>query len=113
MRGEDPEEGVVAVLLDLSKCYERVNLELLVRRTVEAGWPPGIVVMAVGQYAAMRWVSVAGATVPGGRATCGMTPGCTCAVQFLADFLRPTIMAEIPRVIRWGKAKSKVYDLCR
>ena len=52
----------------------------------------------VAQHTATRWVSVGPATVSGGQATCGMIPGCACAVKILADFLRPSLAPEIPRL---------------
>ena len=47
-----------ARLLDISKCYERIPLTLLATRAVQQGWPRTVVLMAVGQYAAVRCVCV-------------------------------------------------------
>ena len=55
--------GYIAILLDLSKCYERIPLKELATRAVEAGWPGKMVALAVGQYVDIRSVSVAEATV--------------------------------------------------
>ena len=95
IEGRKEDSGLVTVLLDLSKCYERIPLEVLVRRTVEAGWPRRVVAVAISQYAAVRWVTVAGATAPGGRATHGMIAGCALAVKFLAAFLREPIYRSL------------------
>ena len=98
LEGVEPDQGAIAILLDLSKCYERIPLLDLARRARAAGWPGRVVALAVGQYAAVRWVSVADATIPAGAATHGMVAGCAWAVKFLADFMRPRLQAamELP-----------------
>ena len=53
-----------------------------------------VVAIAIAQYRAVRFVSVAGATVPAGRAQYGMIHGCAFAVKLLSAFLR--VPAEIP-----------------
>ena len=57
--------------------------------------------LAISQYAADRFVTVAGSVANAGRAALGMIPGCALAVRFLASFLRPTvegIMSQRPQV---------------
>ena len=63
-----------ALLLDLSKCYERVPLHLLIDGAIASGWPGAVVCVAVAQYALFRWVSLVGATFCGPEAVCGMIP---------------------------------------
>ena len=97
-------EGVSTVLLDLSKCYERAPLKLLAVRAYEAGWPGKVVALAIAQYRAVRFVSVAGATVPAGKAQFGMIPGCALAVKLLSAFLRvPTEILIGPPVKMIGE----------
>ena len=66
-------------------------LRLLAERAKRDGWPSRCVALAVRQYGAQRWVSVAGGIVDGGHATCGVVAGCGWAVKFLGDFLRPAM----------------------
>ena len=65
----DLDAGMAVALLDISKCYERVKLGELARRAIEAGWPGKVVAVVLSQYAAARYVAVAGAVAPAGKAT--------------------------------------------
>ena len=85
IEGTEPDQGVIQILLDLSKCYARIPLVILVRRAADAGWDPRCVALAVRQYSAVRWVAVADVVQAAGMATHGMIAGCAWAVKFLAD----------------------------
>ena len=106
--GNSSGKGSGTILLDLSKCYERVPLEALGKAAVAEGWPGRVVAMALGQYSSVRFVSVAGATVPAGNATCGMIPGCALAVRFLGSYLKAPIKRAIRRAAR-GRARIRTY----
>ena len=73
-------------------------MELLAERAAEAGWPSRCVALAVRQYAAQRWVSVADCVADGGFAICGVVAGCGRAVKFLGDCTRPAISEGL----QWG-----------
>ena len=91
LQGCKGDAAAVCLLLDLSKCYERIPLRMLAERAQAAGWPSRCVALAVGQYASQRWVSVSGCVADGGHTTCGVVAGCGWAVKFLGDFLRPAM----------------------
>ena len=59
------EGGTAALLLDISKCYARIPLAALARHAVQRGWPVAVISLAIRQYEATRWVSVAGAIAEG------------------------------------------------
>eukprot|EP00972_Heterocapsa_arctica_P109658 16144266-Heterocapsa_arctica.AAC.1 len=61
-----------AAFLDCSKCYEIVPIIALYRAAVAEGFPPGLARIACLQYAAPRFVRVAGAAAEGGTVTRGM-----------------------------------------
>ena len=100
---------------------------LLASRALRQGWPQTVVIMAVGQYAAARWVCVAGAAVYGGRARCGLIPGCAMAVQLLGSFLQELLSRAFSegrvqgvcayvdglRIVVSGTADETSRDLCQ
>ena len=109
-RGGVNQEGTAALMLDISKCYERIPLVALAERAMQQGWPGTVVRMAIRQYAATRWVAVAGAVVNGGRARRGMIPGCAMAVKLLGSFLHEPLTRALSPEMRAG-LRTYVDDL--
>ena len=98
LQDDSTDSPAACLLLDLSKCYERIPLKLLAERAAEAGWPSRCVALVVQQYAAQRWVVVADCVADGGLVVCGVVVGCGWAVKFLGGFLRPAI----DEGLQWG-----------
>ena len=48
-QGAEEGGGAAALLMDISKCYERVDLDTLADAAVVEGWDPAVVAMAIGQ----------------------------------------------------------------
>ena len=111
LEGRAGQGGSQALLLDLSKCYERIPLGRLAEAAVRQGWPRTVVAVAVAQYAAVRWVAVAGAIVPAGRAACGMVPGCALAVRLLGSFLHEPLSRALGPLGGMQALRTYVDDL--
>ena len=111
LEGRAGQGGSQAFLLDLSKCYERIPLGRLAEAAVRQGWPRTVVAVAVAQYAAVRWVAVAGAIVPAGRAACGMVPGCALAVRLLGSFLHEPLSRALGPLGGMQALRTYVDDL--
>eukprot|EP00972_Heterocapsa_arctica_P040023 5895466-Heterocapsa_arctica.AAC.1 len=91
-----------AVFLDCSNCYERIPVKALYKGAAAESFPAGQARMACQQYAAPRFVRVAGAAAEAGEVTRGMVVGCGMAVALLQAYLAPLarkIMEEEERAI--------------
>ena len=77
--------------IDVSKCYETVDLRAAHEAVVREGWPKVIADLVFQQYAAERRVKVAGGVSQGARVGKGIVAGCGFAVYALAAFMRPVV----------------------
>eukprot|EP00971_Amphidinium_carterae_P012005 236855-Amphidinium_carterae.1 len=86
-QGRDPAERATAkevpfaaVFLDCSKCYERVNLDLLEEFARQAGFPSQALALALDMYKGLRRILVNGAPSEPVEASSGIPAGCGIAV---------------------------------
>eukprot|EP00971_Amphidinium_carterae_P337072 6473724-Amphidinium_carterae.1 len=87
-------ERFAAVFLDCSKCYERVDLALLEKSAVEAGFPLEALKLALDMYRGRRRILVNGALSEPVVATSGIPAGCGLAVDLLHAFLQHKLDAS-------------------
>ena len=85
--GEEQDE-VVALHIDLAKCYDTVNLARVGDLGLTAGLDPVRLGMVLLQYAAARRIAVAGAVGRQVGAVAGIVPGCAFARVILGFMLR-------------------------
>ena len=92
-------------MVDIAKCFDQINRELVEQLALEAGVPPGLM-DAYMRYQNQLSVhnSVAGGIGKGFRRRTGIPQGCPLSMQWMALILRPWIVMQkeagnIPRVL--------------
>ena len=96
--------------VDVSKCYETVDLEEAHRAVIREGWPEVVADLVFQQYGAGRRVKVAGATSQETKATRGIVAGCGFAIYALAAYMRPAIQ-EVQREVPEASIRTYVDDV--
>ena len=97
-------ESIVGCFLDCSKCYERVNFDMLLEECIRKGFPAKIANLAVNMYSGTRYIRFEGTYGPGIRATCGIMPGCPVAVALLKAYLKEVVeTAEVEENVQVRK----------
>ena len=96
--------------VDVSKCYETVDLRKAHEAVLREGWPEVIADLVFQQYAAERRIKVAGAVSEPVRATRGIVAGCGFAIYALAAFMRPAL-DEVAREVPEAKIRTNVADV--
>ena len=84
-------KAMAAVLLDCSKCYERIPPGKLEKQVCARGFPARLARMAVDIYEGPRWVRVGQAYAEPVFATRGIMPGCGLAVALLKAFFMEAV----------------------
>ena len=102
-RADDPAGAgpeVVALHVDLAKCYDIVNLARVGDLGLTAGIDPMLLGMVLLQYAAARRVAVAGAVGRQVSAVAGIVPGCAFARVILGFMLRVATRSAAAAALR-------------
>ena len=82
----------VTCLLDISKAYARVSLDLLWDRARQVGFPLRILGLCLQLYAAPRVVKHLDSVSEEFSSLQGVLAGCTCATRLLRAFLQKTMV---------------------
>ena len=86
-------DRAATAFIDVSKCYETVDLRAAHAAAVREGWPETISYLVFQQYGAGRRIRVAGAIGKEVHATRGIIAGCGFAVYALGAYMRPILRA--------------------
>ena len=96
---------LAGVAYDWSKCYDRLPLGLLEELVEKIGMPAALKGPMLAAYAAPRRVLYMGLASEEVHPTCGLTPGCPAATDWLALLMLPWLL----RVRRLNETKARAY----